>query len=103
MGCPGCLAGSSRNPVNTRDVDKIDNWECLEHRCLRPVLTASAAARRELQEASNEGFDKDTTGRGWCDMGNIYFLEQESQQFSLIKPQTAGGLRARRLDSDLVT
>lgn len=58
-------------------------------------MERAAGTRPETQapppDPSDEGSDKDArsmAGRGWCDRGTVYFLEQKSQQFSLIKLQT---------------
>lgn len=55
-------------------------------------MERAAGTRPETQapapDPSDEGSDRSMAGRGWCDRGTVYFLEQKSQQFSLIKLQT---------------
>lgn len=44
------------------------------------------------------GTDEDRgsmAGRGWCDMGNVHFLEQKNRQFTLIKRQTMESQRGK--------
>lgn len=102
--------GQAREPAGADTPGTPENWmkrklvmlkawmPQLQHRLLFHGESSRLWTKVPAPDPSNEGTDKDMrkpAGRGCSDMRDVYFLEQKSQQFSLVKLQTTGSQRGK--------